>query len=369
MKSVNFAQISELNVNGGSEQLQGDKMFELAQYDRLVYERELRDFLPDQIIDFHTHISKKTFAPQGDHNGGSTWTDLVADDRTVENLLHGYHVLFPDKKVTPLVFGDCTHNIEKLNRYVWETSNQFAFPTLYRVSYDMPADELEDKIKAGGYLGIKPYLTNCPPYIPSNEIRIYDFLPKEHLEAANRNGWIVMLHIPRSGRLRDQVNLAQLMEIEENYPNLKLIVAHIGRAYSKEDIGNAFDLLRNTKNMMFDFTANLCDDAIKACIEAVGYKRLIFGSDLPIAFMRMYRIVENGIYYNVVPRGLYGDVSREPHMRETDETSVTIMLYEQLRALKRCALDLKLQDHEIECILYSNAKRLLDEAGWSKKTY
>ena len=37
--------------------------------------------------------------------------------------------------------------------------------------------------------------------------------------------------------------------------------------------------------MYFDFTANLLDDAIKACIQAVGTKRLIFGSDLPIAIM------------------------------------------------------------------------------------
>ena len=169
-----------------------------------------------------------------------------------------------------------------------------------------------------------------------------------------------MLHIPRSSRLRDPVNLAQLMEIEANYPDVKLIVAHIGRAYSKEDIGNAFDLLKQTKNMYFDLTANMCDDAIKACIEAVGPERLIFGSDMPIAIMRMYRIVENGVYYNVVPRGLYGDVTNEAHMRESDETDITIMMYEQLRALKRVAKELKLSDRDVENIVYGNAKRLID---------
>ena len=168
-----------------------------------------------------------------------------------------------------------------------------------------------------------------------------------------------MLHIPRDGRLKDKVNIAQLMEIEEKYPNIKLVVAHIGRAYAKEDIGDAFDILGKTKNMYFDFTANVCDDAIKACIEAVGTKRLIFGSDLPVAIMRMYRIVENGVYYNVVPRGLYGDVEGEPHMRESDETDITIMMYEQMRALKRVAADLKLRDKDVEDILNNNARGLL----------
>ena len=169
-----------------------------------------------------------------------------------------------------------------------------------------------------------------------------------------------MLHIPRSGRLKDKVNVAQLMEIEEKYPNVKLVVAHIGRAYSKEDIGDAFEVLGKTKNMYFDFTANLCDDAIKACIEAVGTKRLIYGSDLPVATMRMYRIVENGVYYNMVPRGLYGDVSKEPHMRETDETDVTLMIYEQIRALKRVAKELNLSAEDVNDIMYGNAKRLID---------
>lgn len=38
-----------------------------------------------------------------------------------------------------------------------------------------------------------------------------------------------MLHIPRDGRLKDPVNLAQMMEIEEKYPKVKLIIAHVGR--------------------------------------------------------------------------------------------------------------------------------------------
>jgi hypothetical protein len=246
---------------------------------------------------------------------------------------------------------------------VREETKRFALPTLFRTSYDMTPDFLEEEVKRGGFLGLKPYLTNCPPYIPSAEIRIFDFLPKEHLEMADKHGWIVMLHIPRAKRLRDAVNVAQIMEIEEKYKNLKLIVAHIGRAYAKEDIGNAFDILKNTKNLVFDFTANVCDDAIRACIEAVGPKRLLFGSDLPIAFMRMYRIVENGEYINVIPRGLYGDVSGEKRMRESDEPDITLMIYEQILALKRVAAELKLTDGDVEDIMFLNSKRLIESVN------
>lgn len=334
--------------------------FEMTDYDKYVYETELKDFLPDKLIDFHTHLGLLKFQYEGEFKGCSTWTKRVYDEMNAEDLLGAYEKMFQGKEVTPMIFGDCVHNIKQVNDYVYDMGKKYSLPTLYRTSYQMSADELEANMKKGGFVGIKPFQTFSPSYIPASEIRIFDFLTHEHLEVMDRNGWIVMLHTPRSGRLKDPVDLAQLMEIEEKYPNLKLIVAHIGRAYAKEDIGNAFDILKNTKNMYFDFTANMCDDAIKACIEAVGPERLIFGSDMPIAIMRMYRIVENGVYYNVVPRGLYGDVTNEAHMRESDETDITIMMYEQLRALKRVAIELHLSDRDVENIVYGNAKRLLD---------
>lgn len=332
----------------------------LTNYDRQVYETELKDFLPKEIIDFHIHLNKNEFPLCGSDNGGSTWTKLVYDEMRIENLMDALEDLFPEQKVTPLVFGGCRQVHSYLNDYVKEASEKYGCPALLRSSYEMTPEYLEEKLREGGFLGLKPYLRDCPEYIPVSEIRIFDFLTPAQLEVADKHGWIVMLHIPRSGRLKDKVNLAQLMEIEEKYPNVKLVVAHIGRAYSKEDIGDAFDILGKTKNMYFDFTANLCDDAIKACIEAVGTKRLIYGSDLPVATMRMYRIVEDGVYYNMVPRGLYGDVSKEPHMRETDETDVTLMIYEQILALKRVAKEMNLSAEDVNDIMYGNAKRLID---------
>ena len=330
-------------------------------YDKFYYENELKNFLPDKFIDFHVHIWKSDMPLAGKSNGGSTWTHLVADEMTAEDMYNTFNTLFPNQEVTPLVFGGVDQNVDAVNDYVVQEKKKFDFPALLRTDYIMTGEELEEQVKKGGFIGLKPYLTFCPPYIPASEIRIFDYLPEEHLKTADKNGWIVMLHIPRSKRLKDEVNLAQIMEIEEKYPNLKLVVAHVGRAYSKQDLGDAFDLLKNTKNMYFDFTANVCDDAIKACIEAVGTKRLIFGSDLPISIMRMYRTIdENGFYYNNVPAGLYGDTFDDPHMKISPKEDITLMIYEQIAALKRVAVDMKLTDAQVEEIMYTNAKQLID---------
>ena len=336
------------------------KGYEYRACDRAFYDKHLKDFLPDKMFDAHVHISTTGLTSYGSHNGGSTWTDYLCKEMGVGEFLAMNKEMFPNQSMEALIFGMCLTGIDETNAYVIENNKDYGFPMLYRSDYAQDPDELEAKVKAGGFIGLKPYLSNCPSYIPSNEVRIFDFLPPAQLEVANKNGWIIMLHIPRNKRLGDPVNIAQIMEIEEKYPNVKLIVAHVGRAYTDADFGNAFEILKNTKNMMFDFTANLYTPAITEGIKTVGVDRFLYGTDLPIAVMRMYRIVENGDYFNVVPKGYYGDVTGQAHMREEENDQISLMAYEQLLAFKRSAAELKLSDTDVEKILYSNAKALCD---------
>ncbi len=36
-------------------------LFEVTEYDKKVWEEELKDFLPEKILDIHTHVHKKGF--------------------------------------------------------------------------------------------------------------------------------------------------------------------------------------------------------------------------------------------------------------------------------------------------------------------
>lgn len=334
--------------------------YKMTDYDRYVYETELAEFLPSKMIDCHTHIWKEEFDKKVGTRGCVSWTSMVAKDNTIEDLLQTYKDMFPGKTVKPVLLGEPQCDLDKTNVYTAHASKDYNLPALYCTDWSMSAEFLEEEVEKGGFLGLKPYLNNSPKYIPNKEIRIFDFLTKEHLEIANKKGWIVMLHISRPGRLNDPLNIAQLLEIEEKYPNVKLIVAHIGRAYTPEDLGNAFDILKNTKNMKFDFTANTYDVAMMKCIEAVGPKRLMFGSDLPIVKMKMFRTFKNGVYYNNVPKGMYGDVSGDIHMVETDKKEITCFMYEELLAFKRAATELKLTKENINDILCNNAAELFN---------
>ena len=343
-------------------------LFEVTANDRRIYEEELKDFLPDKIFDVHCHVNLEKHKPVEVVKPGEkrtvTWPSLVAKQNSIEDLQETYELFFPGKDCKALMFSNCGPG-DDVNEYVSESSKKSGFPALYYSHPNQSAEEIERRIREGGFLGLKSYLDLAPKYLPGNEIRVFDFFPKHQLAKLNEMGAICMLHIPRSGRLKDQVNIQQILEIRREFPNVRLIVAHIGRAYTKEDVGDAFDYLTQEPETMYDFCANCCEYAITELIRRVGPKHVMFGLDLPILRMRTHRIEENGTYVNLVPPGMYGDPSQDPHLREVspeEAEKITFFAYEELLSFKRAAKTLGLSKQDIEDIMYNNAANLVEGA-------
>ena len=338
--------------------------------DAAFYHERLSGFLPSRIIDMHAHVCLKVHRrSQGGERGTVSWTDRVASENPVENLLDSYRLLLPGKQVLPLIFGMTLapgDDLDGGNEYVRRCAAEHGLPALIFAVPGWGAAEFEERVIAGGFLGAKVYLTWAPPEIAPDAIEVFDFLPRHQLAVMNRHGWIAMLHVPRAGRLQDPSNLEQILEIERAYPNVKLIIAHVGRAYCPEDVGNAFEVLAETRRVYFDISANTNDGVFEQLIRAVGAKRVLFGSDLPILCMRMRRICEQGTYINLVPPGLYGDISGDKHMREAavgEADELTFFLYEEIDALRRAATRAGLTRSETDCIFFGNARRMLSELG------
>ncbi|HNS31512.1 MAG TPA: GNAT family N-acetyltransferase [bacterium] len=343
------------------------KLFEVKDIDSKIYKERIKEMLPDRIIDIHTHIWLKKFKKKQKQRVVS-WPSRVADENPVEDLIETYRLMLPGKKVTPLIFNSPSKDFDtdKLNDYVAKSAKKYKLPSLMLCRPEWSAEEFDTKLREGNFLGAKPYLTFAPSYIPAKEIRIFDFMPHHQLSVLNRQGKILILHIPRDARLKDPVNLEQMLEIEKTYPNLKLVIAHVGRAYCPNDVGDAFKVLGKTEKMNFDICANTNATVFRQLIETVGPERIIFGSDLPILRMRMRRICENGIYVNLVPKGLYGDVSGDKNMREisgNEAKKLTFFLYEEILAFLDAAAASGLKKDDIEKIFYSNAAEMIKKAG------
>ncbi|MBE6938022.1 MAG: amidohydrolase [Ruminococcaceae bacterium] len=341
-------------------------LLDVKPYDLQLYREELADFLPDTFIDCHTHVWLDSHFIKGaeSNDRSCAWPNMVAPDNSVEDLNETNRLLFPDKKVISVLYGQpvVTIDLEVNNSYVAQKAEQYGFPALYISHPSQSAEELERKVlEHSCFKGLKVYLQFAPSYIPNNEIRIYDFLPHEHLALANKHGWIVQLHIARPRRLADPVNYVQIREIEEKYPDLQLIVAHLGRAYADEDLGDALPYLKDMKKTVWDFTANTNQFVMERVLEMVGPDRFVYGTDFPIFRMKSRRTVENGFYINEIPQGSLGDVSSDPHMREIpypEAEKISFFIYEEILSCKRACKALGLGKSEVEKIFYSTSAKL-----------
>jgi len=346
-------------------------LVELTAVDRRIYAEELAGFLPEEIVDVHTHVWRAGDFPPPEPETGErrtvTWPARVAEENPVEDLLESYRLLLPGKRVTPLIFATLPRcgNLDVQNAYVADCARRENVPALLFSDPAWSAEELEARVLAGGFVGAKSDLTMAPAHLPAGEIGLLDFFPPHQLAVHDRHGWIVMLHLPRDGRLRDPGNLAQLRQIDREYPGLTLIVAHVGRAYCNEDVGNAFEVLADTRRLCFDLSANTNAWVFEQALRCVGPRRVLFGSDLPITRMRMRRVTREGRYVNVVPRGLYGDASGDPNMDEVEGAEaeqLTLFFYEEIEAFRRAAGAVGLTRGEVDDVFCGNARRALAQA-------
>ena len=337
-------------------------LFEVKPFDRAFYRENLSDFLPDRLFDVHVHMYSRTAGAAVDERTVS-WPARVADCNPIEHLDETTKLLFPGKEYASLVFGsptDCP-SVDAANEYVSVHAAGAGHPALMLAHPGMSQNEMSEKLTRGGFCGIKVYLTFAPRHIRTDEIRIFDFLPRAQLEVCDQLGLAVMLHIARSRRLRDEQNISDLLEIKRNFRNVRLIVAHVGRAYCREDVGEALEILSGAENMLFDISANTNDWVFERLIKTIGSSRILYGSDLPVTRMRMRRVERDGRYVNLVPRGMYGEVSADPNMGELDPPEsdhLSFFLYEEIAAFRRAALRAGMGKDEINRVFRANGEAL-----------
>lgn len=346
-------------------------LFAYRDSDARFYRERLEPWLPGRIVDVHVHLwLAEHLASRRESGRTVTWPSRVADRNTAGDLERTCAALFPGRQVLPLVFAnllDRTDDFEAGNRYVAEEAAARGWPALLFARPDWGAEEFERRLADGGFLGAKVYLSLADPALPRNAISILDFLPSHQLEVLDRRQAIVMLHVPRDLRIRDPLNVSQVLHIAERHPGVRLVIAHAGRAYCPEDVGTAFRELAAAREVLFDVSANVNAMVFRRLLDEVGPSRVLFGSDLPITRMRMRRICEAGRYVNLVGRGLYGDVSGDPNMREVpaeEAQAHTFFLYEELDALIGAAREVGLGRREIGAMLFGNAARLLGRCGF-----
>ena len=82
-------------------------VFEVKEFDKKYYREHLAGFLPERIIDIHTHVwlDSMTSIPPETLSRVASWPYRVAKDNSIEDLIATYDLLLPGKQVTPMIFS------------------------------------------------------------------------------------------------------------------------------------------------------------------------------------------------------------------------------------------------------------------------
>ena len=326
-----------------------------------LFSEHLDPFLPDAVFDAHVHVNLGQYSPEPDEETKrKNWPSAVPRHFPAEHMMYIQHRLFPGRKTRSLAFAmpNPENNLIALNRHVAESARASdEMDGLYVPRpYETP-EALERTIREGGFLGLKPYMGLANHIADVNEVRIDDYLPPEHQQLAHNMGLIVMLHIPGLERLRDPNTHDDLRRITRAYPNMKLVIAHIGRAYTMSFAEPGLQALADVESLYYDFSANLNEDVIELALRTVGPRRLLYGSDLPILLMRGVREYDGDKYINFTDADYPWNTNRKsPEV----EAGYTFYVYEQLLSLKRAAERAGLGAADVARVMYENAAELVD---------
>jgi hypothetical protein len=333
-----------------------------------IFRAELDEFLPEFIYDSHVHVALP------EHYGEvpaeaikDSWAAEAPRDLSLEQLSEVQSQFYPGRTVRSLAFTMPVPyaHIEAGNAYVAQGIASGSVDGLLVTRPEWSQEKVLGLVRDGGFLGFKPY----PGLVGSRSddtVCIDDYFPPAHQEIADEFGLIALIHLPRPERLRDPRNLAELHELVGNRPNIRVIVAHIGRAYTMSYAEPGLAALRDLPTLYHDFAMNLNADVIELALEEIGPERLLYGTDLPICLMRGVREHEGDQYINFSD-GDYTWNTPERRKPAAVEAGYTLYVYEELRAFRRAAQRAGLTAEQVAQVMGTNALRLVSEVRTALK--
>lgn len=340
---------------------------DLSDEDLKIFDEEISNFLPAEIIDSHVHLWKKDFFKENISknrlNQNPALDSDIIDGFTIEDFKNVTEKIFPGKTYNGLFFGLPIKeaNLNKTNEYISGVCIKNSSYGLFNPIPDLK--EIPQDFFKNRFIGFKPYPDLVDFKAPEDfskldiDVSIFDFISKKVLEFCQDYGLILLIHLPRKDRLNDRRNIEEIKAIGEKYPNIKIVLAHAGRSYCFSDIKDSIGYLKGIKNLYVDTAMINSFSVNKVLLEELGSEKILYGSDLPIATFKGKNIDINNRHYFVTSTPKPWSLSSS----EMNLDSFTFSIYEIIRAIKLAADELKISNKQIEQIFYLNAQRMISD--------
>ncbi|HID21520.1 MAG TPA: hypothetical protein EYP14_03870, partial [Planctomycetaceae bacterium] len=312
--------------------------------------------LPEEIVDAHVHCFRAEDCQRsGSVNPSLPWTTNSFGFRKCATVSS---ILWRGKRFRCVAFTSPApeSNTEAANRWVAREAAKRAWASLAMIRPEWAADELGPVLVRNGHRGVKPYWSYVTQKA-QNDVLIEDMIHPTVLGLLEKCGYVLLLHIPRARRLADPVNLQSLHRLCRRYRRLPVVLAHAGRSYGIDQMPPRSELKKLAKheNLRIELSMVQSPDVVRACLETFGWRRCLFGTDLPIADVKGKVVTING-------QNLF--ITRRPYAWSVSPVSgavkmrCTFFAYETVRAILAAARALRLRSSAREAIFRTNAERL-----------
>jgi len=332
--------------------------------DRAFWAEHLEGWVPRRITDAHTHIADPALRtePMTDQKRRQIWVNEVSEPIDAATAERCTGIVFPHREVTYLAMGhpSLDYDIEASNEYVRTECLKRGWHSLALLRPEWSAQRVAAELARPGVIGVKPYYAMTSPSPDTRdkhlEASIFDFLPHHVLEVLDEHRAWVTLHVPRAERLGHPDNIREVKEIRRRYPNVVLVIAHLGRCYTAPHAREGLPPLADDPGLYFDNSAVLNPATHRVAMECIGPGRILYGVDNPVFYMRGRRQWQGRTYVNRTNHDFHFNKQREP---PEVEATYTLMMYEALKALKGVCEEFGLGRPEVEAIFHGNAQRLI----------
>lgn len=327
------------------------------------YQAEIAPHLPPVVLDFHAHIwsgkNWKTVPWKTRAKGGHYM--VTETEYPVESLLADGRRAFPDREYRAVTFGHPGPQVDnaKDTAYVAAAARHRGIYPLRVAGAELGTSRelLGASIDEHGFLGYKVFLNWLGDDYGSR--RVEDMLSPNEMDIAQERGLVVLLHVPRSGRLVDPEVQRGVRWLAEGWPNAKIVLAHCGRCYLPAEMEKAVRSIAGLANVWLDTAMVMDETVLEMAFDTLGPGRVLFATDYPVAAMRGRRVRVMDHWVDVVLEGAPPSAWRVA----SDGIRATFMSLEIALAVIGAARRVGLSREELHGVFFDNGMRVLGAVG------
>jgi glutamate-1-semialdehyde 2,1-aminomutase len=214
----------------------------------------------------------------------------------------------------------------------------------------MDPEFIRQTVEDCGFVGLKCYHVYSPRR-PTFDSTIDDFLPQPQVRVAHELGLSITLHIVRPRALADVANQQWIRQRCQQFPKLRLILAHAARGFNPHHTLLGIHSLQGLGNVWFDTSAVTDSGAVEAIVNTLGHERVLYGADFPVSHLRGRCVGLGDSFFWISPENTNLEV---PYAR----LDLSLVGHESLRMLKVAAMSQRWTDAQIEAVFHRNATQL-----------